>query len=289
MNGYYIFSDECGCYQQHRNGRFIETHPFYIRSSILLELSDYKYLEEIAQAKREELQIGAFVEIKWAEIGCRYKGKIGKGTESISDETVFTYISFILESMVNLRSCKVFFSVFDNSTDNHAREETMIKMHIQNAFQRAQLDISPDGFAVMIIDDISPEQIRKLKEISHEMLVSGDFVEYTNIKKSLLTDFSHHCAGLQLADYCAGVLKSCLMRIMLENDRIYRFAHEMMFSHIYKKIRHNFEHPPYHSCYGYGIKEVPNNCGKSICKAFAKAINDKLDNELLRELHDFDD
>ena len=60
-------------------------------------------------------------------------------------------------------------------------------------------------------------------------------------------------------------------------------------NYAYKNTRHSFYHAPFFEVYKYGVKEVPNGAGESIAKAMAKSIENKLFEDLMRELHEMDD
>ncbi len=278
MQGYYLFSDECGSYQKERSEKFIARHPFYVRSSVLISFDDYRLLEQKSEHLKELLSIDAEVEIKWAETGQRFNNRKSEGLEELSDEAIFKYIESIIKTSANLKSVKLFFSVFDNKIKKKYEYQSILKMHIQNALQRAQKDAYKNDYITVIIDDINERINKPIKEIVHSMLVEGDFQEYRNIKKSILVDYSHHCIGLQLADYCAGVFTACLKRLSCPNN--YSFANDLFYNYLYQKIRNDSTHLPDYVVYAYGVREVPNGCGKEVCEQISKGIENKLKEDL---------
>ena len=44
MEAYFAFTDECGSYQKIRTEKFNKTHPFYVRATAIMSVSDYLVL-----------------------------------------------------------------------------------------------------------------------------------------------------------------------------------------------------------------------------------------------------
>ena len=45
MEAYFAFTDECGSYQKIRTEKFNKTHPFYVRATAIMSVSDYLVLQ----------------------------------------------------------------------------------------------------------------------------------------------------------------------------------------------------------------------------------------------------
>ena len=281
MDGYYVFSDECGSYQMKRSNKYIISHPFYVRASVIIDFDDYIKLENECGLLKEKHEINPNVEIKWSETGNRFNNRVSQGTEEISDAVLFKYIEdVVVFSSSRLDSMQLFFTVFDNRTNKEIDANKMLKMHLQNALQRANI-VGGDkkAFMTFIMDDVGEKTNKLIKEVAHEMMEEGDFQEYHRIKKSILIDYSHHCVGLQLADFCAGIFTNCLKRLS-NSDIGYDFANGLFFDYLYSKVRNMDNNIPFYSVYRYGIREVPNDCGIEICKRISKIIEEKMKADL---------
>lgn len=136
------------------------------------------------------------------------------------------------------------------------RERHVYKFHLQEAFQRVQMDLRPrNEFAVFIMDELNTETIKQIKAVCHEFTVNGDFIRnYGNVYHSILTESSNQSAGIQLADYAVGAMYGYLRRSFIAPDN-YAFATDMYNDYIYRKLRHS----AMRSIMGYGIREVPKH------------------------------
>ena len=85
----------------------------------------------------------------------------------------------------------------------------LLKMHLQNVYQRVQKIVSLDDFAIIVADDLN-DKTKALKKVVYELTLAGDYVQYTNVKKGLYIDFLDQCHGLQIADICAGIFTASL-------------------------------------------------------------------------------
>lgn len=136
------------------------------------------------------------------------------------------------------------------------RERHVYKFHLQEAFQRVQMDLRPrNEFAVFIMDELNTETIKQIKAVCHEFTVNGDFIRnYGNVYHSILTESSNQSAGIQLADYAVGAMYGYLRRSFIAPDN-YAFATDMYNDYIYRKLRHS----AMGSIMGYGIREGPKH------------------------------
>lgn len=135
-------------------------------------------------------------------------------------------------------------------------ERHIYKFHLQEAFQRVQMDLrSQNGFAVFIMDELNTETMKQIKSVCHEFTVNGDFIRnYGNVYHSILTECSNQSAGIQLADYAVGAMYGYLRRSFIAPDN-YAFATEMYNRYIASKLRHD----AVGNVMGYGIREVPKH------------------------------
>ena len=93
-------------------------------------------------------------------------------------------------------------------------ERHIYKFHLQEAFQRVQMDLhTQNGFAVFIMDELNTETMKQIKSVCHEFTANGAFIRnYGNVYHSILTEYSNQSAGIQLADYVAGAMYGYLRR-----------------------------------------------------------------------------
>ena len=57
MNSYFVFTDEAGVYQRHPSPEHIKSHPFYIRSNVLMSTEDYRQYQIDMQRINGEYEI----------------------------------------------------------------------------------------------------------------------------------------------------------------------------------------------------------------------------------------
>ena len=125
-------------------------------------------------------------------------------------------------------------------------ESELLKFHLQEAMQRVNMDVQPEGFATIIMDELNPDKIKKLKAACHEIAVTGDLIKYKNIYSGVLTESSSQSPGIQLADFAAGIMNSYLRGALLSRGN-YEFIFPNLRRHADGRIM------------GYGVREVPSD------------------------------
>ena len=75
MSTYFGFSDECGDYLQGINEKQLKTHPFYIRSTLLINSSEWKKLNSLFQHLKTTYELPKHKEVKWS-----YLWQIGRAS-----------------------------------------------------------------------------------------------------------------------------------------------------------------------------------------------------------------
>lgn len=267
MGTFFLFSDECGNYAERRGHRFIERHPYYVRATVIIKAEEYQEFEKAIFELKEAMGFNRIIEIKWSHLGDARNGHLPSYLESYSLEALKSYIEAFIEKASELQSLKYIFTVTDNSTAVHAKYEQLVSWHIQNALQRVQMDLQHNGgYGIVVIDDLN-DMNKKINKKCYEIMCSGDFVNYDNIKKSILVDYSHQCIGLQLADMVAGAFTNAMIRES-RSGKGYPFASELYSEELTKKIRSvsdagvRFKFSPF-ECMGYGLISIPTgNCKK---------------------------
>lgn len=287
MEAYFAFTDECGVYQKNRSKKFLKSNPFYVRATVIISLEDYIKFQTEMDRLKEELNIKPSIEIKWAHLGNAIKNNYKKTPHTLTKEQIIRYFTDILSLISKMDAVKIYYTFTPNSKIGHVGEAALIKMHLQNALQRIQTTMSEkDGYAIVVADDLN-DKTKCLKQAIYELTTHGDFVSYTNIKKSLYVDFSNQCQGLQLADICAGVFTSVLKLISSsEKDKHkYTIGYNLFLEFLYRNTRNILIHPPFYQVYKYGIKEVPHEKGKDIAIEISKIIEDKLEKDFMEKYY----
>lgn len=94
------------------------------------------------------------------------------------------------------------------------------EFHLQESMQRVNMDAQPNDFAAIIMDELNPDKIKKLKTACHEIAVKGDFIKYKNIYSGVLTECSSQSAGIQLADFAAGIMNGYLRGLCFAEENM---------------------------------------------------------------------
>lgn len=283
MDAYFAFTDESGNYEKIRTAKFLISHPFYVRATVMISLEDYLKLQEGMDDIKKSLGIGPETEIKWSHFGNTLKGNYKKVPHNLTVAQLNDYFERILSLMSNMQSVCVYYTLTKNDTIKQISEVKLLKMHLQNALQRVQATMmEKESFAIVIADDLN-DKTKTLKQAVYELTMAGDYVQYSNIKKGLYIDYSNQCHGLQLADICAGIFTATLKyQLANENEKHkYQVGKELFTTYAYMKTRASFFNAPYFEVYKFGVKEIPNGAGKEI----ALLISEKIENQLERDLY----
>lgn len=75
MSSYFVFTDEAGAYQRRPSDAQIRSHPFYIRSNVLMNIDDYRQYQIEMQRISGEYEISFDEEIKWSDLWSKTKNK----------------------------------------------------------------------------------------------------------------------------------------------------------------------------------------------------------------------
>ncbi len=285
MEAYFAFTDECGNYQKVRSDKFNIAHPFYTRSTVIISLDDYIKLEKGIENIKSSFGLNQNAEVKWAHYGSALKKNYKNVPHHLTSTQLNEYYVQILTLLCELKSVTIYYTLTENKAIGKINEISLLKMHLQNALQRVQTTVlERDGFAVVIADDLN-DKTKSLKQVVYDLTLSGDYVQYTNIKKGLYIDFSDQCPGLQIADICVGVFTAALKyesSSPTERHK-YKIGHDLFFSYAYKKTRNNSFWPPMYDVYKFGVKEVPNGAGALIAKKISQRVAEQLEEDLKRE------
>lgn len=290
MEAFFAFTDECGNYQKERSEKYLTTHPYYVRATVILSLNDYLILQDGMDKIKAEFKLSPDVEVKWSHFGSAIKSNYNKIPHSLSVEQLKEYYYKILSLLKELNSATIYYTITDNRSIKAVDEVKLLKMHFQNALQRVQTVMSDkEGFAMIVADDLN-DKTKALKQAIYELMIAGDYVQYTNIKKGVYIDFSNQCHGLQIADICAGIFTATIKYCSAPKQEKHKYqdGYNLFVSCGCMKTRAGFQHPPRYDVYKYGVKEVPTNAGCEIAKEVSKIIEDELERDLQRILYDDD-
>ena len=255
---YLIFTDEAGAYKAQTTPEFRRRHPFYVRSNVIISMDDYMEFQKEMQTLNGMYEIPVGEEIKWSDLWEKLRNRPRTpAIAAITEDRLKGYYRKVFECASQKDSLQYIFTITNVYEQYCLLEERHIyKFHLQEAFQRVQMDLRPrNEFAVFIIDELNAETIKQIKAVCHEFTVNGDFIRnYGNVYHSILTESSNQSAGIQLADYAVGAMYGYLRRSFIAPAN-YAFATDMYNDYIYRKLRHS----AMGSIMGYGIREVPKH------------------------------
>ena len=255
-----VFSDEAGQYHQNANKKNIISAPFYIRSGVFISTEDYIAFQDYTLRLKEQYGVPLNQEIKWSDIYEIQKKRYREHfLMQYDDESIMSYIASYLRYAAELQSLKYVFTITQNHLNSFADKNYILYAHLQNIYQRAQLEASASNknFYIVIIDDMDKGTIEYLREKCGDLLRNGDrFLQYGNINHSLLVENSKQSAGIQLADYSAGIFNSIAKKYILSAGG-YQYSNDMYDRYIAPHIRNVNR-----QVVGYGIIKVTNknNC-----------------------------
>lgn len=133
------------------------------------------------------------------------------------------------------------------------QNSTVYRFHLQDAFERIQMDLNnSDKFATFIMDELNVDTIKQIKAACHDFTVHGDFVKYKNLYQGVLIENSLFSPGIQLADYVAGVLNGYLRGQTISPGN-YQYATDLYTEFIKPNLRQHSNG----TITGYGVIDIP--------------------------------
>lgn len=254
MSNYFVFTDEAGTYQRHPSDAHIRSHPFYIRSNVVMAIDDYRQYQIDMQRIAGEYEISFDEEIKWSDLWSKTKGNPRNDLISTMPlNRLKGYYRRIFETAAGKESTYFMFTVTDIVGRTCGwRSEPIYKSHLQDAFQRIQMDMGTSDFATFVMDDLNEETIKQIKAACHSFTVQGDFVNYKNLYQGVLIENSLYSPGIQLADYSAGIMNGYL-RGKIVSPGNYQFATDLYDEFIKPRLRSHFTG----TIVGYGVVDIP--------------------------------
>jgi hypothetical protein len=264
-NTYFCFSDECGDYRPSMTDKQKKIHPFYIRSTLIINSKEWKSLNLKFREVKVKYGIPIVKEVKWAHVwqlrNFKKQNKVIPDSHEIKfleDLDYHKLIDFLSEALtlVNTLNEKIIICTYTkNAIGYNTNEKSMLSFHIQEHMQRIEMELKKDesNLGVLFFDPVSTDKNEMFRQIYNELYMNGDFIEeYQFIKDSLNIENSHHSVGIQIADYISGAFSS-LLKTSGNND--YEKGVDMFFESIYPNLRRSYDG----SIQGYGIREVTTN------------------------------
>lgn len=224
MAVYFVFSDEAGCYCEDRSDKFVVSHPYYIRASLITSANNWTNIRKEFCKIKSKYNIPLDEEVKWSYLWSIKKDrKDDKLTpqknyyflKHLSEEELFSYAKEVMSLIHHMDFCKVIYTITDNDKDTTPKINRvyLYRMHLQDHMQRVEMELqsNQDNLALLFFDPVSKKVNEIIEEAYNEIYLSGDLIKkYKHIKDTLLFEKSHYSYGIQLADFCAGIFNSCL-------------------------------------------------------------------------------
>jgi len=259
MSTYLAFIDESGSYKKYRSDSFNKRYPYYVKSCFLIKDTKWKELSCFKKYLCEKYNIGLLDELKWCHLWMLNrrdkrgrKMSYSRNEEFLKKITFGTAENFVKEFIAELPSFEpiIIFTITPNCVFfDRVDEMALEKMHFQDITQRIQMEMDSkegDNLAIIFADQLSKEIENEVKDRYHTFYQFGDFIkEYNNVMDSINFQYSHHCCGIQMADFLAGILVGFL--------REYTFSTDIFAQDILAKIRTGVNN----KYIGYGVIDVP--------------------------------
>lgn len=261
---YFCFSDECGDYKPNMTEKQLINHPFYIRTTLVINAAQWKQLNKQFKELRKKYGLEKIKEVKWAHIWSlrsfqKYKKPIPdkhylKQYESFDYHSLIKFAEETLALLNNIEEKKII-ATYTKNENKHISEKSMLAFHLQEQMQRIEmlLQNDSDNLGVLFFDPVSPEKNEMFRQIYNALFQDGDFIpEYKFIKDSLNIENSHHSVGIQIADFISGSFSAVLKH---SDQKDYSLGIKMFFDYVYPHIRRS----PVGKIMGWGIREVPSS------------------------------
>jgi len=284
MSTFFGFSDECGMYRQDRDDKFLNAHPYYLRSTLLVSANECKDMNHKFQEIKKSFSLPLNNEVKWSYLwSLRKHQETGKEIrdnqkykflEHLGYAGVLEFISQALNIINTLNYKKIIITHTDNTICTRYTEKAALTMHIQEHMQRIEMEMQVDklNLAVLFFDPVSYNTDILLRNIYFDLFNEGDFIhKYNHIKDSLNIENSHQSVGIQIADYISGAYSCMLKGRKSEN---YIDGKNLFFDYVYPNLRRKDNG----EIFGYGLREIPSN------KQYRIELNNDFNNLLARRL-----
>ena len=195
---YFCFSDECGCYNPQMSPNQLKSHPFYIRTTLIMNSCEWKELNDKFRKLKEEFSIPLSKELKWANIWTLKK--LQEQHKTISAKSDIKYlerydycklIEFVGKALALINSLKekrIIATYTKNRESFITSEKAILAFHLQELMQRIEmtLQVKEDNLGVLFIDPVSNEKNELFRDFYNGLFENGDFInKYKYLKDSL--------------------------------------------------------------------------------------------------------
>lgn len=260
MSTCFVFSDEAGGYKEIRDLRYLQGHPYYVRSAVIISDRDWLILKDKFIRAKEEYGLPVGKEIKWNYIWS-LKQHRDRGEEipeskryyflrDVSTGNLVSFVSDCCRLMCDCEYCRLIFTVTFNQADLKIPKAMLDSWHLQELMPRIEMEMErkSGSLAILFFDSSNPRNDNLLREQYKNTYYQGPFIErYKHIKDSCSFELSHHSFGIQMADYAAGIFNGSL--------RGFDTSLDLFNKYLLGLIRKNEEG----NVLGYGIREVPKD------------------------------
>lgn len=262
---YFCFSDECGDYKPSMTAKQLRIHPYFIRTTLLMNSNEWKTLNNNFRQLKTKYSLPLDKELKWANLWKLRNFQINrqeipakndiKYLENVDYHILIGFVEEALALINSLNEKKIIATYTNNSNVAAINEKSMMLFHLQEHMQRLEMELQVDegNLGVLFIDPISNEKNEMFRQIYYKLFEDGDFIKnYKFIKDSLNIENSHHSVGIQIADYISGAFSSILKT---SNHNDYSRGVKMFYDYVHPNLRKGLSG----AIQGYGIREVPRN------------------------------
>ncbi|MBI5373634.1 MAG: DUF3800 domain-containing protein [Sphingobacteriales bacterium] len=262
---YFCFSDECGDYKPSMSEKQIRIHPFYIRTTLIINSQEWKTLNTNFKALKSKYGLPVSKELKWANLWTLRNFQINKKPilekydikylESFDYHKLIDFVDESLGLIDSLKEKKIIATYTKNPVPFGTNEKSMLSFHLQEHMQRIEMElqIDEDNLGVLFFDPVSNDKNEQFRQIYNDLFENGDFVKsYKFIKDSLNIENSHHSVGIQITDYISGAFSSILKA---SENKDYSRGIKMFYDYVHPNLRKSWDG----RIQGYGIREVPRN------------------------------
>jgi len=262
---YFCFSDECGDYKPQMPQEQIAGHPFYIRTTLLINANEWKSLNNNFRELKNKYSIPLSKELKWAHLWKLRNFQINnqvipnrydiKYLENFDYQTLIKFIEEVLSLINGLNEKKIIVTYTKNAADLLFNEKSILAFHLQEHMQRIEMELEGDdgNLGVLFFDPVSNAKNKLFREVYYDLFQNGDYIKrYKSIKDSLNIENSHHSVGIQIADYISGSFSSVLKA---SDKNYYQIGVKLFYDYVYPNLRRDRNG----EIQGYGIREVPSS------------------------------
>lgn len=275
MRTYFVYSDEYGSYVKEPKENFLKSHPFYIRSVVILDSEEWRKFDQKIRKLKDQYKLPSKKEIKWSYLWSLQSHE--KSSKPITEKDAYyflkdtdyhiliDYVEDCIKTYSELNYRNIFFTITENASMPRTSEEDVYKMHLTNIAQRVQYQLqAKQDLGVVFMDTVNKNVDNLIKNAWHEIYCDGDFVKnYTCIKCSAYIEYSHQSPGVQLADYIAGTIGSYFKS---KNTDSYEHGLKMFNEYIEPNLRRENN-----TIVGYGALNVPTQ------RAFKEKLREYFD------------